>query len=58
MDTKEAVYSALKEAGKAMKSKEIAELTGLEPKDITKAIAALKKEGRVETPKACFYAAV
>lgn len=57
MDAKEAVYNALKDAGKAMKSKEIAELTSLDSKEVTKAIAALKKEGRVESPKNCFYAA-
>ena len=57
MDAKEAVYNALKDAGKAMKGKEIAELTGLDAKEVTKAITALKKEDRIESPKNCFYAA-
>jgi len=58
MDAKDVVYNALKEAGKAMKNKELMELTGLEQKEVAKAITALKKEGRVESPKACFYAAI
>jgi len=57
MDNKEAVYNALKNAGAAMKNKEIAELTGVDVKDVAKAITALKKEDRVESPKNCFYAA-
>jgi len=57
MDAKEAVYNAMKEAGRAMKIKEIADATGLDLKDITKAMAALKKEERAESPKNCFYAA-
>lgn len=57
MDAKETVYEALKKAGKALKNKEIAELTGLEVKEIAKCITALKKEDRIESPKNCFYAA-
>ena len=57
MDTKETVYNALKDAGKALKNKEIAEITGLEVKEIAKAITALKKEDKVESPKNCFYSA-
>ena len=55
MDNREAVYNALKNAGAALKNKEIAELTGLDVKDVVKAINALKKDGRVESPKNCFY---
>ena len=56
MDAKEVVYNAMKDAGKAMKNKKIAEATSLDLKDVTKAITALKKEEKVESPKNCFYA--
>jgi len=56
MDAKEMVYNALKEAGKALKNKDVQELTGLDQKEIAKAFTALKKEERIESPKACFYA--
>ena len=57
MDTKEQVYNALKDAGKALKNKEISEITGLDVKDITKAIKDLRKEEKVVSPKNCFYEA-
>ncbi|MCL2407733.1 MAG: MarR family transcriptional regulator [Defluviitaleaceae bacterium] len=58
MDIKEQVYEALKNAGKAMKNKEIAEVTGVDVKEVGKLVTTLKKEGRVTSPKNCFYEAV
>ena len=58
MDTKEQVYEALKAAGKAMKNKEVAEATGLDVKEVGKQMNALKKEGRISSPKNCFYEVV
>jgi phage regulator Rha-like protein len=55
MDPKEVVLASLKESGVAMKSKEIAEASGLEKTDIDKAIKALKKEEKIISPKACYY---
>lgn len=56
MDAKDAICKALKEAGKPLKNKDIAEAMGLDVKDVTKLTAALKKEGRIISPKNCFYA--
>jgi Mn-dependent DtxR family transcriptional regulator len=50
------IYNALKEAGKPLKNKEIAELTGLDVKEVTKLTSKMKKEGRIISPKNCFYA--
>ncbi|ASI98175.1 HTH domain-containing protein [Thermococcus celer] len=52
----ELVFKVLKEAGKPLKSKEIAELAGIDKKDVDKAIKVLKKEGRIISPKRCYYA--
>ena len=55
---KEQVLEALQQAEDMMDAKAIVEKTGLERKDVDKAIAALKKEGAIESPKRCFYAPV
>ncbi len=57
METTEKVLQALVKAGKPMKSGEIAELTGIEKKDVDNAIKKLKKEDRIGSPKVCYYEA-
>jgi DNA-binding IclR family transcriptional regulator len=58
MDAKQTVLDALKNAGKPMKAAELAEQTGLEKKEVDKAIKELKKEGVIESPKACYYGVI
>lgn len=55
METIEKVLIALKEAGRPMKAGEIAELTGIDKKDIDNAIKKLKKEEKISSPKNCYY---
>ena len=55
MNAQEAVLTALKSTGKPMKAVELAEQTGLEKKEVDKAIKELKKQGTIESPKACYY---
>ena len=50
------VYEAMKAAGEPLGGGKIAELTGLDCKEVDKAIKALIKDGRVHSPKRCFYA--
>lgn len=57
MDTKENVLKTLKSSNKPLKSGEIAELMGLDKKEIDKAIKDLKKEEKIISPKMCFYQA-
>jgi len=52
----ELVFKVLKEAGKPLKSKEIAEMAGIDKKEVDKAIKILKKEGKIISPKRCYYA--
>ncbi len=56
MERTMAVFEVLKKAEKPLKSKEIAELTGLDKKEVDKAIKLLKKEGKIISPKRCYYA--
>ncbi|GHV16973.1 MarR family transcriptional regulator [Spirochaetia bacterium] len=49
------VLETLKKAGKPLKSAEIAELAKIDKAEVDKAIKALKKEGAVVSPKACYY---
>jgi len=55
MDIKEKVLSAMKNAGKALKAGEIAELSGLDKKEVDKAMKDLKKEELIVSPKRCFW---
>lgn len=56
MDAKEkAILDAMKKAGKPLKGAEVAATTGLDQKEVGKIIAALKKAGKVSSPKMCFY---
>lgn len=54
----EKVLATLIAKGEPMKSGEIATEAGLEKAVVDKAIKALVKEGKVESPKRCFYAPV
>lgn len=56
MENKEnTVLEAMKQAGKPVKGAEVAAATGLDQKEVGKVIAALKKAGKVTSPKACYY---
>ncbi|SNZ03156.1 hypothetical protein SAMN06265182_0308 [Persephonella hydrogeniphila] len=55
MSVEEKVLEAMKKAGKPLKTGEIVEITGLDKKEVEKAIKKLKKEGKIESPKRCYY---
>ena len=57
MDTTEKVLETLKRAGKAMKGGEIADASGIDKKEVDKAIKKLKADGKIDTPKVCYYQA-
>ena len=50
------VLNAMKKAGKPLRPGELAELIGEESKTISKVIGDLKKQGKVISPKRCYYA--
>ena len=58
VDAKEKVLQALKDSLEPMKGGEIAAATGLDAKEVDKAIKALKKEELINSPKRCYYDAV
>jgi predicted transcriptional regulator len=53
--SKEKVLTAMKNAGKALKAGEIAELTGLDKKEVDKAMKLLKDDGVIISPKVCYW---
>lgn len=53
--SKEKVLEVLKKAEKPLKAGEIADISGLERKDVDKAMKALKEEGAIVSPKVCFW---
>lgn len=55
MDANEKVVETLKSAGKPMKAGEIAEAAGVEKKEVDRAIKKLVAEGKLHSPKRCFY---
>ena len=50
------VLDAMKKAGKPVRPGEVAEMIGEESKMVSKVISTLKKQGKVTSPKRCYYA--
>ena len=46
----------MKEIGKPIRPGEVAKKLGIESKEVSKAIQKLKKEGKVHSPKRCYWA--
>lgn len=57
-DVKEIVLEAMKKAGKPVRPGDIAKATGLDSKEVSKIIKELRSEGKVHSPKRCYYAPV
>jgi DNA-binding MarR family transcriptional regulator len=55
-EKEEAVLNALKNAGKPLRPGDVAKITGIDKKEVSKIISSLKKQGKVISPKRCFYA--
>ena len=55
METKEQVLAAMKQAGTPLNAGKIVELTGLDRKEVDKAMKALKTEGAIISPKMCYW---
>jgi len=50
------ILDAMKKAGKPVRPGEVAEMINEESKTVSKAISTLKKQGKVTSPKRCYYA--
>lgn len=50
------VITAMKKAGKPVRPGDIAKVLGVETKEISKVFQELKKQGKIMSPKRCYYA--
>ena len=55
MSNRESVLEAFKDSNKPLRPGEIAEKTGIESKEVSKIIKELREEGKVFSPKRCYY---
>ncbi|GAB4281228.1 MAG: MarR family transcriptional regulator [Coriobacteriia bacterium] len=55
MDVKQQVLEAMKAAGEPLNAGRLVEMTGLDRKDVDKAMAELKKSGDIVSPKRCYW---
>ncbi|MBU1064006.1 helix-turn-helix domain-containing protein [bacterium] len=55
MELEHKVLEAMKKAGKPVKAGDIAEMINVDKAQVAKAIKTLKDQGKVESPKVCFY---
>ena len=53
METKEKVLQTMKQAGEPLNAGKIAELSGLDRKEVDKAMKQLKDEGSIVSPGRC-----
>jgi len=58
MVEKEEVLEAMRNAGKPVRPGDVAKMLGVDSKEVSKVIKELKKEGKVHSPKRCYYAPV
>ena len=57
MDSTQKIFNILKKSELPLKAGEIAEITKIDKKDVDKIIKNLKKEGKISSPKRCYYSA-
>ncbi|MCX7746543.1 MAG: HTH domain-containing protein [Clostridia bacterium] len=55
MSVKDDVLKTLSESENPLKTGEIAQIAGIDQKEVDKAIKALKEEGKIISPKRCYY---
>ena len=56
METKEKVLQTMKEAGEPLNAGKIAEISGIDRKEVDKAMKQLKEEGAITSPVRCKWA--
>lgn len=55
MEVKEKVLEAMKQAGEPLNAGKIAEISGIDRKEVDKAMKQLKEEGAIVSPKRCYW---
>ena len=56
MSDEEKVIDAFKSAGKPVRPGDIAKSTGIASPEVSKIIKKLREDGKVHSPKRCYYA--
>lgn len=56
MEATEKVLEVMRETGEPLNAGKIAEISGLERKEVDKAMTKLKKEEKIISPKRCYWA--
>jgi DNA-binding transcriptional regulator GbsR (MarR family) len=57
MDTVEKVLAAIKSAGAPVNAGKVVEISGIDRKEVDKAMKKLKDSGAIVSPKKCFWEA-
>lgn len=57
MENVDKVLDAIKNAGAPVNAGKVVELTGLDRKEVDKAMTKLKKSGEIVSPKVCYWTA-
>jgi hypothetical protein len=55
MDLNAQIIAAMQKAGKALTAGQIVELTGVDRKEVDKAMKKLKTDGMIVSPKNCYW---
>jgi alkylated DNA nucleotide flippase Atl1 len=55
MESTQLVFDTMVKAGKALSSGQIAEIAGIDRKVVDKAMKILKTEGKISSPKNCYW---
>jgi hypothetical protein len=55
MEIKDKVLAVMQKAGKSLRTGEVAEMAGVDKKDVEKAIKQLSTEGKIFSPTRCFW---
>ena len=55
MTTEEKVLEAMRNAGEPLNAGKIADITGIDKKEVEKAMNKLKGNGSITSPKRCFW---
>lgn len=57
MDSQEKVLEAIKAAGEPVNAGKVAEMSGVDRKEVDKAMKKLKDSGAIVSPKRCYWEA-
>ncbi len=55
MDNMETVLKAFQDSSEPLTAGQLAKITGIERKEVDKIMAKLKKEGKIISPKNCYW---